>query len=128
MVEPTSRREEYRFERFLGNFLRFGVSLSVIFVAIGGIRYLVHYGTDAPNYRVFRGEPADLRELSGIANDVLSFRRRGSIQFGLLLLIATPIARVALSAIAFARQGDRIYFAITSFVLAILLFSLFHPI
>ena len=44
---------------------------------------------------------------------------------GLLLLIATPIARVALSLIAFARQRDRMYVCITTLVLGLLLFSLF---
>jgi uncharacterized membrane protein len=46
------------------------------------------------------------------------------IQLGLLLLVATPIARVALSLIGFFRQGDRKYVVITAIVLGILLFSL----
>jgi uncharacterized membrane protein len=46
------------------------------------------------------------------------------ILLGLLLLVATPIARVALSLVAFMRQRDRRYVLITAIVLAILLFSL----
>ncbi|HBZ00602.1 MAG TPA: DUF1634 domain-containing protein, partial [candidate division Zixibacteria bacterium] len=45
------------------------------------------------------------------------------IQFGILILIATPIARVAFSIYAFARQRDIVYIIITIFVLAALLFS-----
>ncbi|MFB2894857.1 DUF1634 domain-containing protein [Aerosakkonemataceae cyanobacterium BLCC-F50] len=63
----------------------------------------------------------------GEQTNALSFRRRGLIQFGLLILIATPILRVAFSAIAFAKQGDRTYLIITLLVLAILLYSLFNP-
>jgi uncharacterized membrane protein len=43
---------------------------------------------------------------------------------GLLLLVATPVARVIFSAIAFALEGDRTYVVITLVVLALLLFSL----
>ncbi|MBE9229260.1 DUF1634 domain-containing protein [Phormidium sp. LEGE 05292] len=127
MAKSTEEIAEHRFAQFLGNLLRFGVSLAVIFVVIGGVRYLSHYGMNPPNYEIFRGEPADLRSIPGVASDVLSFRRRGFIQFGLLILIATPILRVAFSAIAFAKQGDRTYLIITLVVLAILLYSLFNP-
>jgi uncharacterized membrane protein len=48
----------------------------------------------------------------------------GVIQVGLLLLIATPIARVVFCVIGFARQRDILYVAISSFVLAILFYSL----
>ncbi len=51
-------------------------------------------------------------------------RGQGLIQLGLLLLIATPIARVALSVVGFAIERDRMYVAFTLIVLAILLYSL----
>lgn len=49
------------------------------------------------------------------------------IALGLLLLIATPVARVALAAFGFLREGDWLYTAVASFVLAVLLFSLLNP-
>ena len=42
---------------------------------------------------------------------------------GLLVLIATPVARVVLSVVIFIKVRDRLYAAITSAVLMILLFS-----
>jgi uncharacterized membrane protein len=62
--------------------------------------------------------------MSGIVKDALAFRGRGLIQLGLLLLIATPVARVAFSAVAFAIQRDRLYVAVTLIVLAVLIYSL----
>jgi len=47
------------------------------------------------------------------------------MQLGLLLLIATPIARVMLSAIAFAVERDRMYVLFTLIVLTVLMYSLF---
>jgi len=94
-------------------------------VLVGGIVYLARHGMTAPNYGVFRGEPADLRSVTGIVKEALSIRGRGLIQLGLLLLIATPVARVAFSVFAFARQGDRTFVVVTLIVLAVLLYSLF---
>jgi uncharacterized membrane protein len=85
--------------------------------------YLTHHGSSSPNYRVFHAEPADLRSLSGIVTDALSLQSRGIMQLG-LLLIATPVARVAFSVFAFAQQRDRTYVIVTLSVLAVLLYSL----
>ena len=112
-------------ETIIGNLLRGGVILAALVVFIGGMFYLFRYGLAYPDYRVFRGEPTDLRTVHGILTDALSFHRRGLIQLGLLLLIATPVARVAFSIYAFLRQGDRTYVVVTLIVFTILLYSLF---
>jgi len=65
-----------------------------------------------------------LRTLSGIVKDALAFRGRGLIQLGLLLLIATPLARVAFSVVAFALEGDRLYVGVALIVLTVLVYSL----
>ena len=46
------------------------------------------------------------------------------IQAGILLLIATPIARVIVSLVGFALERDGTYVAITAIVLTVLLYSL----
>src|SRR6202007_228657 len=101
-----------------------GVLLSALVVLIGASIYLVRHGRAPVDYRVFRGEPADLRSVRGIIRDALALRAQGIIQFGLLLLIATPVARVAFSIFGFAEERDRMYVALTVIVFAILLYSL----
>jgi uncharacterized membrane protein len=86
--------------------------------------YLVRHGGARPHYGRFVGEPAELRSVTGILHAVAAVRGRAIIQLGLLLLIATPVARVAFSLVAFLRERDRAYVLITSFVLALLLVSL----
>ena len=76
------------------------------------------------DFRVFRGEPADLRGVRGIIRDTVALRGRGIIQLGLLLLIATPVARVAFSIFGFAEERDRMYVVFTLIVFSILLYSL----
>jgi len=115
-----------RFEVIIATALRTGVTISASLVLLGGICYLSRHGAEFPAYGVFQDEPARYRNLSGAIMGIEAGDCRALIQFGLLVLIATPIARVALSLAIFALQGDRLYTAITLVVLVVLLFSLIH--
>ncbi len=111
-------------ERIMGNLLRGGVVCSALIVLAGAVLFLIHYGATPPAYSTFRGEPAEFRSVQGILKAALALRGRGLIQIGLLVLIATPVARVAFSVIAFALQRDRLYIVVTLAVFILLLFSL----
>lgn len=124
MASPARQWTDQKVEEWIGNLLRVGVSLAAAAVLFGGSIYLARHGRAAPQYHVFRGEPTDLRTISGIVKEALAFSGRGLIQLGLLLLIATPVARVAFSVAAFAIERDRLYVVVTLFVLAVLVFSL----
>lgn len=124
-LTPSRRTwSDQRVEEIVGNLLRVGVLVAAVVVLSGGVLYLFRYGSSLPQYQVFQGEPADLRSISGIVMDALALRRRGVIQFGLLLLIATPVARVAFSVVAFALEHDRTYVIVALIVLALLLYSI----
>ncbi len=114
-----------RVDQAIGTLLRAGVILAATIVLAGGIWYLARFGWLMPNYRSFRGEPAELRSVAGIARGAFAGKPHNLIQLGLLLLIATPIVRVGFSVFAFAVQRDRLYVWITLLVLAVLLASLF---
>ena len=120
MIRPTDEQ----MERIVGNLLRGGVTIAALLVFLGGIFYLFSFGADSADYQAFRGEPAELRNVFGILSEALSLRTSGVIQLGLLFLIATPIARVAFSILAFALQRDRTYTIVTLVVFAILIYSL----
>ena len=124
MVKPTGQWTDQYVDELIGNLLRVGVTLAAAMVLFGGTVYLFRHGLEAPHYLVFVGEPADLRSVSGIVRDALALRGRGLIQLGLLLLIATPVARVAFSVAAFAMQCDRLYVVVALIVLAVLMYSL----
>ncbi len=124
MTGPPGQWSDQRTELVIGVLLQAGVLLAATVVVLGGIVFLGHHGSSIPSYHVFQGEPTDLRALSGIFHDALAFEGRGIIQLGLLILIATPVARVAFSIAAFAMERDTLYVGVTLLVLAILLFSL----
>ncbi len=119
------RWTDERVDQIMGNVLRAGVLLSSALVAAGAAVYLVRHGGDRPDYGVFRGEPAELCGIAGIARAALRPSARGLIQLGLLALVATPVARVAFALLAFAVQRDRIFVVVTLLVLGTLIYSLF---
>jgi uncharacterized membrane protein len=124
-VEPeSSGLATEKMDLIVGNLLRAGVVLSGSIVFIGGLVYLFRHGTEAPAYHVFHGEPSDLRGVPGILHDAFALSGRGIIQFGLLLLIATPVARVAYLIYAFALQKDRVYAMVALTVLLLLAYGL----
>jgi uncharacterized membrane protein len=115
---------EKRMDEIMGRLLRTGVILAAVFVLAGGVVYLVRHPEPVTDYRVFQGEPEELRTVPGIIHEALALHGRGLIQFGLLILIATPIARVAFSVVAFLYQRDWTYVVITMVVLGLLVYSL----
>jgi uncharacterized membrane protein len=113
-----------KIEDIVGIILRVGVSLSALIVLAGGLIYLARNGGSHPDYQVFRAEPSEFRTFAGIVRCAAEFRGRGIIQFGLVLLIATPVMRVLFSIWGFFEEHDRMYVVFTTIVLGVLLYSL----
>jgi uncharacterized membrane protein len=111
-------------EQIVGRLLQIGVSLAAFVVLVGGVLYVFSNAHMPLNYRSFQSEPAALRSMRSIIGGAAHLDGRGVIQLGLLLLIATPVARVTFSIIAFAMERDRTYVVVTFIVLGILLYSL----
>jgi len=111
-------------EMTIANILRLGVAAAAVIVLFGGILYLSFYGNFTPDYSTFKGQPLQLRQPHTIVRDALHFRRRATIELGLLLLIITPVSRVVFAAFSFWRQRDYTYVCICLIVLAILTYSL----
>jgi uncharacterized membrane protein len=113
-------------EQVIGNLLRYGVIASALVVLIGGLIFLAQDALlPTPDYKDFQEEPFALRGPQRILLDAAALHSRGLIMLGLLMLIATPVARVLFSVFAFARQRDTTYVLVTLVVLAVLLYSLF---
>jgi uncharacterized membrane protein len=125
MAERKRQWGDANVETVIGNLLRAGVLLSAVVVLIGGIIYLLKWGMSQPHYTVFSMESAHLRHMRAIFGEAFSLRSTGIIQLGLLLLIFTPVARVAFSVFAFIAEKDWMYVVVTIIVLSVLLFSLF---
>jgi uncharacterized membrane protein len=114
-------------ELIISNLLRLGVATSLALVITGVVLVFMHH----PGYF---SSPDDLQRLtqpgaafphtwSGVMAGIADFRGQAIIMAGLLVLIATPILRVAVSILAFLHQNDRTFAFITLAVLCLLILS-----
>jgi uncharacterized membrane protein len=119
------RPSDHAVEQLVGRLLQIGVAIAAAVVLAGGAMLLARHGHEVPVYTPFRGEPEGVRTLGGIVRGARALDARAVIQLGLVLLIATPILRVAFTWVAFLLQRDKLYVAMTTIVLALLLYGLF---
>jgi len=104
----------------IGWILQGGVMLSAAIILLGLVLLPLRPGGFSPQRMLAFPET-----LSQVGEGLLTLHPQAVITLGLLLLIATPIVRVAASILIFAFERDRRYVVITLIVLAILLLSLF---
>lgn len=115
---------EWRMEQLVGRLLQVGVLLAAALVLAGGLVLLVQHGGATADFREFVGVPDAYRTVLGSARAALALDGHGLVQLGIILLIATPVARVAMTLVAFLIQRDRIYVALSAVVLVVLLYGL----
>lgn len=101
----------------IGWILQLGVIISSAVIAIGVILALVQDQVASKNALVFP------HSLPDVWSGVLALQPASIIVLGLLLLLITPVVRVAASIVAFGLEGDRRYVFLTALVLLILICS-----
>ncbi len=117
----------HKVEIIISNLLRTGVVTSLAVIVIGTVVSFIRH----PDYLTSHTElnrlttpgaafPSSIPEL---VNGLKSFQGRSMVLLGLLILIATPVLRVAVSIVAFIYQKDRVFVLITTVVLVLLLLS-----
>ncbi|WP_461789793.1 DUF1634 domain-containing protein [Pedobacter sp.] len=123
-MEQAKNITDKDIQSLVGNLLRVGVYISMGIVIIGGIIYLFDHSAETINYKVFDFNKVSLKTVSDIFSAVLTFKGVAIVQFGLLMLIFTPIARVLMAVVSFFIEKDYLYVAIGLLVLAIIMASL----
>ena len=109
---------EERFERIAALVLTAGVAVSATLVAVGfAASFVVGWtgsltGAPAP--------PTDTTDFSGLVARLVLLQPLAIVQAGLVVLIATPVMRVAVTTVGFWREHDRLYIALGLLVLALL--------
>lgn len=122
------RFDDRRMETIMGRLLQVGVLLASAVVLVGGFLYIRLHFVNSVDYGTFSGEPADLRSAKGLFQLLMSGDPAALIQVGVILLIATPIARVVFAVVGFALERDRFYVAVSLTVLVILIASLLYSV
>ncbi len=117
------------FELLISWLLRMGVALSLFLVVAGLLLMFIHH----PSYvysmmdlqRLTSPGAAFPNTMREVIQGLLAGQGQAVVAVGLLVLIVTPIMRVAVSIAGFALQRDRAFVLITSVVLAFLIISFF---
>ncbi len=120
--------DDKRLETMIGKLLRAGVLFSAAVVTVGGIVYLALNHAARVSFRTFVAGGPEIRTVSGIAQAAVHLNSQGLMQAGLVLLILTPVARVAMAVAGFALERDRLYTIVSLIVLLILAFSLLRAV
>ncbi|MGH7619750.1 MAG: DUF1634 domain-containing protein [Gemmatimonadaceae bacterium] len=125
MSAPKNGPSDEAVEQFIGRVLQIGVLLAAAVTLAGGVVVLARHGGTVSGFASFKGEAAYLTSVEGVLGAVRRGHADALVQFGILLLIAVPIVRVAFTLVAFALQRDRAYVLITAIVLTLLMYGLF---
>lgn len=113
-------------ELLISNLLRFGVLLSLAIIVTGTVVSFVHNPEYVHEHSLERvaGKSAQFpHTIHDVIEGVQNFRGKAIVMLGLIVLIATPVVRVAVSIVGFVYERDRTYVAITTVVLLLLLLS-----
>jgi len=109
----------------LGTLLRVGVLVSTAVVLLGGIIFMVTQSNHTVSFSEFKPEQAKFSSVAAIIKGLKTFDGLAIIQFGVLLLIFTPIARVVFSIFSFLMEKDYMYVIIGIIVLCVIITSLY---
>jgi uncharacterized membrane protein len=115
---------DQRLDGIVGIVLRAGITLAAALVLIGGIAFVASHDEAAPDHRKFHAEPTPLASIHGVLGGAITLNPLYIIQFGLLILIATPIVRVITCAAGFTLERDWTYAIVSLIVLTLLLGSI----
>ena len=120
-------KQSQAIESAISTILRAGVALSIAIILFGITLTFVHH------HDYFRSRPAlgDLIDahanytasIATVVKGTVELRGQSIVMLGVLVLIATPVVRVAASVFLFAAEHDRVYVVITAFVLLLLIVS-----
>lgn len=123
-LKAMTKFKDKDMQLLLGQVLRAGTVVSISIVFAGGVFYLYRHGLSVVDYKTFNGAPDFLQHFRGVINAVFHLNAPAVMQLGIMLLIATPILRVAFSAIGFVLERDYLYVGISLLVLFIIFFSM----
>jgi uncharacterized membrane protein len=126
-TSPPPPEHVRRVELVISTLLRAGVLVSFAVILAGLFLSFIHHPDYRTSYSVLEQLTTPGRVVPHSIGDVIrgvrDFRGEAIVALGLLLLIATPVLRVAVSIVVFAIDRDWVFVSVTAFVLAMLILS-----
>lgn len=117
-----------KMQYILANVLRISVLMSTLVIVLGGVLLLYAKGNTLVVVGVFKPQEALYVSLPAILKGLQVGNPLAIIQFGVLLLIFTPILRVIFAVLGFIHQKDLQYVAIGLFILVVIFLSSYFEV
>jgi uncharacterized membrane protein len=130
---PGLTGEQHTVELVIPWILRIGVWSSVALIAVGVVMLAISDGGALLHAKGslndvlksgIKGQPVSISAYPDVFRAIGRGQAYGVIDLGLLVLVLTPVTRVAVSIVAFLIEKDHLYAAITTLVLVLLLTSI----
>ena len=116
---------DQQMEQMMGVLLRTGVLAAATTVLAGGGVYLARHGREKVAYSVFHARPLSVDHPLRLMGELQRAGPEALVYIGILILVATPVLRVALGLVSFVQERDRLYVLVSAVVLAALLCGMF---
>lgn len=111
------------FEVLISTVLKIGVALSSFLILFGLVLFLIQHGSGS-SYKSYTSKSFSYpHNLKALSSSLASFKAIGIITLGSLLLILTPMFRVASSIIVFIKTKELPMILVTVVVLVVLIGS-----
>jgi uncharacterized membrane protein len=127
--DVTNEERVRRVEVLISTVLRVGVITGFVIIILGIITRFIQHPEIVRSTEEFAHLTADQalfpHTIASVVTGIMAGEGEAIIVLGLLLLILTPVVRVAISIATFVYQHDRTFVAVTSLVLFLLLLSFF---
>jgi len=107
----------------VGNLLRIGVIAAMTVVIAGMILYVYHNGNERVHYSAFEAS-GHRGGIATIFDGIAKGESSAIIELGVMLLIATPIARILFALIGYWLEKDYLYTFIALVILIIMAISI----
>jgi uncharacterized membrane protein len=118
-VKPIEAAE-FPIQRMMTALLRWLTVAAGVVILTGGVRLLLRHAGAPTAFHTFIGEPASLRSVPQIAMGAFHGDALAIVQFGILLLITTPVLRVLFVGIGYVLERDWLYVTVAGIVLSVL--------
>lgn len=121
MVDPGERTGDARLASAVSRVLSIGTALAVFMIAIGIVIYLLQRGGEPLSFRVFPTAETGTSPSIWSWGGIKGMDGRAMMMTGVMLLILTPVCRVALSFFRYTANRERALAAVSLAVLVILI-------
>jgi uncharacterized membrane protein len=111
---------EFPIQRMMTALLRWITVAAGVVILTGGVLLLLRGAGASTAFHTFIGEPASLRSVPQIVMGAFHGDALAIVQFGILLLITTPVLRVLFVGIGYVLERDWLYVTVAGIVLAVL--------